>query len=109
MSFAILELRLHEPPASLERQGQQWRVRCERCGGHSKGFLRISHALTAQHRHGQVHVEAEAEDLTGLLDSWRRPVDVRPQVASLPYTGVKHRETTRPAGSLHDAFMDVAS
>lgn len=82
MSYAILELHLEAPTASLERQGNQWRARCERCGGHSKGFLRISHALAAQHRHGRVHIAREAGDLTDWLDTFRHPLEVRPQVAA---------------------------
>lgn len=127
MSYAILELRLEEPAASLERQGDQWRARCERCGGHSKGFLRISHALAAQHRHGQVHVTREADDLTDLLDTIRRPLGVRPQVArtmsppSRPLVPTRSRstrtavaanrcDTTEKGGPVvHHAVMDGAA
>lgn len=71
MSYAILELHLGQPAATIHRvdtdRGAMWVVRCERCGGASRPRHLISNLLEIQQRHGADHVAAEVTDLEAFL------------------------------------------
>ena len=80
MSFAILELDLREPAASVDRintpAGLMWQMRCERCARHSKPYHLLSNACRAHELHCDDHATRDEADLTALLSTVRKPLEV---------------------------------
>lgn len=76
MSFAILELDIRQPAATVHRYGRGWYVRCDRCGRRCPLVSRLSLALDLHWDHAQRHVENDREDLEDLLDTLRLPLEV---------------------------------
>lgn len=95
MSYAILELELGAPPASVHRYGSSWYVVCERCRRRSPLLRYLSLALDLHNTHADKHVEADRQDLEELLSTDALPLaihrsEVRPQVPPLTV----HRPTS---------------
>lgn len=87
MSYAILELDLAAPAASIERvstpAGDMWTIRCERCHLSPKPRALLSRLLDLHRYHCAEHAAEDAAALTTLLDTAVRPiVPTRIHVAS---------------------------
>lgn len=73
MSFAIFELDIRQPPATVHRHHEAWYVRCDLCGKRSPLAQLLSEALRVHDDHASRHQDDDELDLEQMLFSTRNP------------------------------------
>lgn len=76
MSYAIFELDIRQPPASLHRRDGFWYLLCERCDKRSPLTALISEALLIHENHADVHVDDDEAAVQQWLSTSRNPLVV---------------------------------